>query len=819
MRIYDIQSAFARGELSPRLHGRTDIDHYAMGLKECTNWYVLRQGALRKRPGTEFIAEVKTSSRKTRLIPFTFSTQQSYMLEFGDAYFRVYANGGRVEVAGVPVEVVTPYLEAELFELKYAQSADTLYIAHPKHAPRKISRLSDTQWSVEALEFKDGPYLKEPEDVDTTLTLSATGGIIPAMTSNTVPSGMADASSQSNPAFHAFDKNENTAHTLVGTTGWLEYDPPAPDGVVVGYVLQAGTAGLENMLSTWAFQGYDGASWVTLDSRRKESGWAPREVRYYEFKNSTAYQSYRIKWTATDGGGVSHCGEMEFKESPDTMAPVTLVAGGTAGINDGSGFLASDVGRAIRLFGADGAWRWFKITARTSATEVSGKLYGQPLPDLEPVKTWKMGAWCDACGYPSSVTFFEERLVWARTDTEPQKVWGSKSFGFDDHGVSSPLADDDAFSIEIASNQVNEIKWISEASELLIGTSAAIRTLGPSDTSKAFSATNARQQRHTTIGSAALQPARIGSVSLYADAYAKSLRELFFSFENNAFDAPELTILSEHLLSSGITDLAYAASPDSILWIAVGSGDLISLTFERDQRIVGMARHVVTGGAADIQGAVESIATIPGSDASEIWLVVRRTIGATTKRHVERLSGTDPANETVAGSYLDSSLKYAGAPVTTVTGLGHLEGEIVGVVADGVVVSDQLVAGGQIMLSGGASASLIVAGLRFTSSLAQLRPAISGQDGSHLGRLKAIAEVIVDVQDSLALKAGRAGSEVDFLERTAGEPLDQAIALRTGSFKLHFVGGWRNDDQVSLVSDQPLPATIRSITRALEMEP
>ena len=136
--------------------------------------------------------------------------------------------------------------------------------------------------------------------------------------------------------------------------------------------------------------------------------------------------------------------------------------------------------------------------------------------------------------------------------------------------MSLPLVDDDAFSIEIASDQVNEIKWISEASDLLIGTSNAIRTLGPSDTNKAFSATNVRQRRHTTVGSAALQPVRIGSVSLYADQFAKGLRELFFSFENNAFTAPELTILSDHLLKPGIVDMAYAEAPDSIVWIAVG---------------------------------------------------------------------------------------------------------------------------------------------------------------------------------------------------------------------------------------------------------
>lgn len=815
MRIYDIQPAFARGELSPRLHARTDIDHYRMGLLECTNWYVLRQGALRKRPGTQFIAEVKASAKKTRLIPFTFSTEQAYMLEFGDRYIRIYANGGRIEQTGVPVEISTPYLEAELFELKFAQSADTLYIAHPKHAPMKVTRSSDTVWAIESIEFLDGPYLPEEDDSTATLTLSATGGVIPAMTSNSAPSGQASAFSESQPAFHAFDQNDNTAWSANNTIGWVEYDPPAPDVVVVGYLLQSGSAGLENMISTWAFQGYDGSNWVTLHTRNKESGWQAREWRYFEFKNVTAYQSYRISFKATDGGGVSHLGQMEYKESPETMADVTLTASGTTGINEGQGFLASDVGRPIRLQGSDAVWRWFKITGHTSSTVVTGKLYGRPLLDLDPIRVFRMGAWSSETGYPGSVSFFEERLVWARTDTEPQKVWGSRTFGFEDHGVSSPLVDDDAFSIEIASDQVNEIRWISEASDLLIGTSNAIRTLGPSDTSKAFSATNVRQRRHTTVGSAALQPARIGSVSLYADQFAKGLRELFFSFENNAFTAPELTILSDHLLKPGIVDMAYAEAPDSIVWIAVGSGDLVSLTFERDQRIVGLARHAMGGSGAQ----VESVAAIPGPEANEVWLVVRRTIDGNAKRYVERLGAGFEGTAIEDAAFLDSFLKYDGAPANTVSGLEHLEGQAVGVLADGIVETSQTVSGGAISLPDGRTAAKIIVGLEYLSKVKLLRPALASQDGSHLGRLKAVPEVFVDVHETLGLRAGPEGAELDLSGRAAGQPMDLQVPLLSGSFKLHVATGWRDEAKLSLVSDQPLPATIRAITRGLEMEP
>lgn len=94
MTVYPIQTNFTRGELSPRLHARVDIEFYKAALKTCTNWTVLKQGGLRKRPGFRFVKEVKDSTKRARLIPFVFSTEQAYVIELGEGYARYYANGG-----------------------------------------------------------------------------------------------------------------------------------------------------------------------------------------------------------------------------------------------------------------------------------------------------------------------------------------------------------------------------------------------------------------------------------------------------------------------------------------------------------------------------------------------------------------------------------------------------------------------------------------------------------------------------------------------------------------------------------------------------
>jgi hypothetical protein len=167
---------FTGGELSPRLDGRNDLAKYASGCSTLENLVVYPHGSAARRPGTNFVAEVKDSTKKTRLIPFEFSTTQTYMLEFGNQYIRFYKDNGQILSGGSAYEISTPYLEAELFDLKFAQSADVMYICHPNHEVEKLSRTGHTSWSLTDVDFTKGPFL-DPNTTGTTLTPSnaATG--------------------------------------------------------------------------------------------------------------------------------------------------------------------------------------------------------------------------------------------------------------------------------------------------------------------------------------------------------------------------------------------------------------------------------------------------------------------------------------------------------------------------------------------------------------------------------------------------------------------------------------------------------------------
>jgi hypothetical protein len=144
-----LQAAFTAGELGPALWARVDLSKYGSGLKTALNVFVHPHGGASNRPGLEFVAEVKDSTKLTRLIPFQFNTKQSYILEYGNLHLRVFRNGGRV--AGY--ELATPYTAAQVGDLGHIQEADVMCLTHTGQPPRKLGRLADNSWTLNTVTF------------------------------------------------------------------------------------------------------------------------------------------------------------------------------------------------------------------------------------------------------------------------------------------------------------------------------------------------------------------------------------------------------------------------------------------------------------------------------------------------------------------------------------------------------------------------------------------------------------------------------------------------------------------------------------------
>ncbi len=687
MTSYPIQSTFSRGELSPRLHARIDLDHYKLGLAECLNWFILPQGGLRRRSGSRYVAGVKDHQKKTRLLAFIFSTEQAYMLEFGDKYFRVYANGGVVEsTPGVPVEVVTPFAAADVFDIHFTQSADVLYLVHAKYPPHKIERTEHTTWAITEIAFKDGPYLAQ-NDGSTTLTPSATSGSF------------------------------------------------------------------------------------------------------------------------------------------------TLTASAVTGINKDQGFLATDINRKIRFQASDGHWHNFEIAAVTDTTHVTANYIGgidttatpavdlTALPNTNAREEWRLGAWSETTGFPARVAFYEERLTFARTDHQPQTLWFSVSGDFENQQPGAN--DDDAITLTILAGQVNEIQWIAEAKALQIGTTGATRTVNAPNSEKPLTPDNLKQIRHTTFGTEPIQPVQVGPVTIYVGSYGRSLREFVYSFEADTFIAPDISILSEHLLRNGVVQMAYAQDPDAIIWLASGNGELVGLTYERDQKVVGFHRHRLAGGSPDAFGLVTSIATIPGTaGCDETWAIVKRTIQGQEKQYIERLESGFEGLEKEQAFFVDSGLSYSGVPVNEVSGLDHLEGETVSILADGAVDPPQQISNGRVTLQGDRTAGDIHVGLAYQSQATTLPLSSAGRDGVLLGRRKRIQSVIVDLLETLGVKVGTSPDNLeDVTVRKSSDVMGESPPLLTGTVRVGLDDTWTSESQIIVSAEDPLPATVLSFIPAYETEP
>ncbi|MER9459672.1 hypothetical protein NKI80_07180 [Mesorhizobium sp. M0387] len=818
--LYPIQDTFVRGEISPRLHARASLDLYRAALSQCTNLVTLPHGGIRKRGGSYFVNEVKTSSKATRGIPFIFSADQAYCLEFGDLYIRVFAYGARVGT----VEVATPYLEADLFELDYVQSADQMWIVHRNYPPKLLTRTDHTTWALTDFEFLDGPY--DPlNDTSTTLTPASYGSYIPKMTSNTTPSGTVSASNGSASAWQIVDKDSKTQDEISsGTGGWLQYrQAGSAQKVCNAYWVQAvgSSSGSEDMPTQWEIQGSNnGTDWTTIDSQVGQTGWSSAERRYFEFFNKTPFEY--LRWDVEGGGGGdsshTHMAEWEPNEDGDLMTPFNLTASSIIGINDDTGFQTSDVGRAVRLLGSDGRWRWAKIVARTSTTIVTVRMYGHALPDLSPISRWRLGTFVPG-KYVESGSLYEERLAFSRRFS----LYASATGDFDNFALGEK--DDDAMEfLQAGGGQANDIVWIADSDgALLIGTSGGIRALSGSGIDEALTPSSFKNRRSRTFGCARVRPVDAGQSFLYVTRSRKSIAELTQT-ATGKFSSDDIGQVSEHIPKKGVVELAFQTDPDPVLWFPTDDGQLGGYTHQPSQDVRGMHIHQLGGTASGSDWAmVESAVVTPGQNGNDdLWLIVRRTIGGVTKRYLE--IKTAPFEYGVIGNAfeVDCGLTYTGAAVATVSGLAHLNGQVVDVLADGKVYKGLTVSAGAVTLPGGATAVKWAVGLPYVAAADSLELDVGGKDGSIVGRRKKVTALMLSL-----LETDTTGLQISSYIRGRWEPVkmpsvvapDGKANLFTGNVKVNVDDSWEGQGRVKIRHVNPTPCTIRAITPVFDSEP
>lgn len=350
-----------------------------------------------------------------------------------------------------------------------------------------------------------------------------------------------------------------------------------------------------------------------------------------------------------------------------TLAPAAIGGSGISLIASAALFAAADVGRLLRLRHGT-HWGWAQITGYVSATQVTIDIKGD-FGSTAATTAWRLGAWSNRTGWPQAITFYEERLFLANCRDQPQTLWGSVSGAYESHSPSAVdgiVRADHALNFTIADDRVNAIRWMSAGKTLALGTTGGEFNLSASSLNEAVTPSNVTVRRETTNGSAEIQPKRIGAAVLYVQRAERKLYEMAYSFENDAFNSPEMTLLARHLTQAGIAEIAFQAEPWSILWVVCRDGALLGLTYMRDQDVVGWHRHRIAG--KDVR--VLSVAVIPGPRQDETWLAIERRVGGVVRRSVERLADAFApvdANDKRGAFFVDAGRSFDGAVDASLT--------------------------------------------------------------------------------------------------------------------------------------------------------
>jgi hypothetical protein len=760
-------SALNAGELSPYMDARADVEKYRSGCRTLENMIVLPYGGVYRRAGTEYLGNAKFDDKRCRLIGFNFSVTTRFVLEFGDQYIRVWGNDSPVLSGGSPLEIASPYLEAELRELQYVQINDVMYLAHANHAPRKLTRVADDNWTLTKVQWAYPPLLDQNTTAVTIASSAASG------------SATLTASAATFQAGH------------VGSQWAIQW--PRTSGSISELINgnKTSTATLD-IQGTWTLTTV--GTWIgtirLLRIPQKEmdedggSGFTDYEV-VREFNSLTTARNFTATGTEDERVGlklqvlnyVSNTNARVFLESTD------FNSGGTVTINS--------------------------VASGTSAGATVDKWLGST---ITATAQWSEAAFSDVRGYPRAVAIHEQRLCFGGTAHQPNTVWCSKVDDFENFQLGSK--EDDGLQFSVASGEGNRIAWMFSQKRLMLGTSGDEWTIGGADSGAPFTANNVQAQKQSSFGSKTMRAILLNDVLLFVQRRGRKVRELTYNFDRDGWVAPDLTVLSEHVTEGEIVEMAFQQQPDAILWCVRGDGQLIGLSYERDQNVVAWHRHTT-------DGQFESAATVYGLSGAddEVWLVVKRTIDGQTKRYIERFKADNRAKFEAQTKddwwYLDCAKRYSGTAASTITGLSHLEGKTVGILADGAVQPDEVVASGQITLAN--SFTKVLAGLPFTSTVLPMKFDFDLQDGSTRGRSKRINRVEVSLYKSLAGEASTDGTEWLWIyPRDFDDPMDASPPVFTGDTEVVLAGNYSDSADIYLRQTLPYPFTVRALVAKLD---
>ncbi|WP_298069392.1 hypothetical protein [uncultured Mailhella sp.] len=409
--------------------------------------------------------------------------------------------------------------------------------------------------------------------------------------------------------------------------------------------------------------------------------------------------------------------------------------------------------------------------------------------------------------HPSAVTVHQQRLVLAGTRDNPASFYMSRTGDYENFRKSRPLQDDDPVEYMLASGSIDDIRWLASFGELLIGTSGA--EYKATSSGAAITPSDVQISTESYWGSAGLQPMIIGNSVMHCQRSGSHVRDLSYSWEKDGYAGNDLSLLAPELVEThSIRQWAFQQSPGSNIWCVREDGVLLCLTYMQEQKVYAWSRHTT-------QGKVLSCAAMCGESEDVIMLVTERGGRYFLERMARRFRDTDAIEDAF---FVDCGRTVRREEADTeVTGLEHLEGREVAVLADGSPEEGHVVRDGKIELY--YPARVVTVGLNFASVLAPMPVETDGDGGSTLGKRRAYGRVTLRLYRSVggSYAATESGDLFSLARDTAWkektfydlpflpERYGEACQPFSGDLAVSLPSGQDADTSIVLKQDRPMP--------------
>jgi len=800
-----LKNNFTGGEWSPLLEGRSDLEGYRSACRRMENMRPMVHGGAVMRGGLEFIAEARTGSKPVRLIAFNYSTNTRYVIEAGDKYFRI-RRGHDASIAAN--SIATPYKAEDVFELQFKQVNDWMYIVHPEYAPRKLMRNTDTNWTLEEVLWDYAPL--RTENLNQAVKLKFENNQLSAQGDNVFTSG------------HVGSYFE-VRNFVEGAELELKLWPAAQHTTFLSSAIL--------VRGEWDFTTSE-FWWGTVYLERN------RDIN----SGGVGPNGWEVirKWSGQSDRNVSTSGKLDDEDGAVWLR-IRYSSKGNPYYDPAMGNIPNSNmperwKESFARITTKDTWTkgLVRVTGYNSPTSVNAVVVGNNVPvSAEWTQRWSEGAWSAHRGFPTAVGFFEQRMFYAGNRAQPQRVWGSRSGDFENFRMG--VADNHAVAFDIAATEANPILWLDGMQRIILGTSGGEFTMsGAASGDKPLTGTSVSIRGQSAYGSAWHSPVRANDALIFVQRQGTKLRELVFSLERDGMLAPDLTVTAEHLFRAyGVQDLGFVRWPDPS--IAVALGDCLGwLTYDKEAGMQAWAKYT------SHNAIFESVCGIYG-EPDEIWCVVRRKVGNTWKRFIERFApeATTKAEARYLDCHKSGTLDYNWNGGVFTSG-GVINGEVVRLYLGGVVVGDYTVIGGGIHVPDklrdqikakwakaeadhGSGASIPMrsycVGFPYKGVIETMRLEIDGEQGSTAGKVRRIHKLALRFQNTgQGVRYGQPdGRMEELIFRDAVDPTDGTPPLFTGEKVTQFPLGYDCDARVRVEQTSPLPFMLLGLAVTAEI--